>query len=55
MPVMESTLDFLGYMLSACASRAKAAVAASRAVVRTIFDGSGKTVDGRRGEWEERK
>lgn len=36
MPVMESTPDFLVYMLSARASRAKAAVAASRAVVRTM-------------------
>jgi hypothetical protein len=35
---MESTLDFLGYMLSACALRAKAAVAASSAVVRTIVE-----------------
>lgn len=36
MPVMESTPDFLVYMLSARAPRAKAAVAASRAVVRTM-------------------
>lgn len=36
MPEMESTPDFLVYMLSARASRAKAAVAASRAVVRTM-------------------
>jgi hypothetical protein len=36
MPVMDRTPDFLVYMLSACAWRAKAAVAASRAVARTI-------------------
>jgi hypothetical protein len=37
MPLRERTPDFLVYMLSACALRAKAAVAASRAVVRTMI------------------
>jgi hypothetical protein len=41
MPVMESTPDFLVYMLSARTSRANAAVAASRAVVRTIVGEGG--------------
>ena len=38
MPVMDKTPDFLVYMLSACTSRANAAVAARSAVVRTIVD-----------------
>jgi hypothetical protein len=41
---MERTPDFLGYMLSACTWRVKAAVAASRAVVRTIVDSGRQTV-----------
>jgi hypothetical protein len=38
MPLIERTPDFLVYMLSAWALSAKAAAAASRAVVRTIVD-----------------
>jgi len=37
MPLRERTPDFLVYMLSAWALRAKAAVAASRVVVRTMI------------------
>jgi hypothetical protein len=39
MPVIESTPDFLEYMLSAFTWSANAAVAARRAVVRTIVEG----------------
>jgi hypothetical protein len=53
MPVMESTPDFLVYMLSAFTSRARAAVAASKAVVRTIIAINGGTVYGRGKEVEE--
>lgn len=49
---MESTPDFLVYMLSALTSRAKAAVAASRAAVRTIVVVEARTVCGREEELE---
>jgi hypothetical protein len=38
MPVIDRTPDFLVYMLSACALRAKAAVAANSVVARTIVE-----------------
>jgi hypothetical protein len=41
MPVRDRTPDFLVYMLSACALRAKAAVAASSVVARTIVESAG--------------
>lgn len=39
MPLIETTALFLGYMLSARALRAIAAVAASRVDVRTMIEG----------------